>query len=72
MFVPEFATNDTDGSYIIENYGVAPDIEIQNDPAAVLAGRDPQLEKGIEEVTRLIREKPMPLPTRPPDPIKTK
>ena len=69
--VPEFATNDVDGSYIIENYGVAPDIEVQNDPESVIAGRDPQLERGIEEIQRRIREKPMPLPSRPPDPVKT-
>jgi len=70
--VPEFATNDVDGSYIIENFGVAPDIEVENDPASVLAGRDPQLERGVEEVVRLLRESPMPLPARPDDPVKTK
>ena len=72
VFVPEFATNDTDGSYIIENEGVSPDIEVENDPASVIAGRDPQLERGIAEVTRMIREQPMPLPERPADPVKTK
>jgi len=70
--VPEFSTNDVDGGYIIENYGVAPDIEVENDPASILAGRDPQLERGIAEVVRLIRENPMPLPDRPADPVKTK
>ena len=71
VFVPEFATNDTDGSYIIENEGVSPDIEVENDPASVIAGKDPQLERGIEEVLRMIRENPMPLPDRPADPVKT-
>jgi len=70
--VPEFSTNDVDGSYIIENFGVAPDIVVENDPASILAGRDPQLERGIAEVTRMIREQPMTLPDRPSDPVKTK
>ncbi len=69
--VPEFATADVDGSFIIENHGVDPDIVVDNDPAAVLAGRDPQLEKGISEVMREIKEHPMTLPSRPPDPVKT-
>ncbi|MEZ5397400.1 MAG: S41 family peptidase [Bryobacterales bacterium] len=72
VFVPEFATNDVDGSYIIENKGVSPDIEVDNDPASVIAGRDPQLERGIAEVTKAIREHPMELPKRPADPVKTR
>jgi tricorn protease len=72
VFVPEFATNDVDGSYIIENKGVSPDIEVENDPASVIAGKDPQLERGIEEVMRKIREQPMELPKRPADPVKTR
>lgn len=69
--VPEFATNDVDGSYILENVGVTPDIDVDNDPASVLAGRDPQLERGIEEITKMIRDNPMDLPERPADPDKT-
>jgi hypothetical protein len=52
LFVPRSATNDADGEYIIEGIGVAPDIEVANDPASVLAGRDPQLERGVEEIGR--------------------
>jgi tricorn protease len=72
VYVPMSGTNDVDGSWIIEGYGVAPDIEVANDPASVIAGRDLQLERGIEEVLRQIEEEPMLLPTRPPDPVKTK
>ncbi|MBI1352701.1 MAG: peptidase S41 [Acidobacteria bacterium] len=71
VFVPEFATNDVDGSWIIEGYGVKPDIEVENDPASVIAGRDPQLERGIAEVLDRIRKNPMPLPERPAPPVKT-
>ena len=70
--VPEFATNSIDGSWIIEGHGVDPDIEIENDPESVLAGKDPQLARGIAEVLRRIREDPRPRPTRPPGPIRTR
>ena len=70
--VPEFATNDLDGSWIIEGHGVDPDIVVENDPASVIAGRDLQLERGIEEVLRRIREDPPLRPTRPPDPVRTR
>jgi tricorn protease len=70
--VPMQATNDVDGSYIIEGEGVSPDIEVENDPASVIAGGDPQLERGVKEVLARMAEKPMRLPKRPPDPVKTK
>jgi tricorn protease len=72
VFVPIQGTNDTDGSWIIEGHGVDPDIEVENDPAKVIAGHDPQLERGVAEVMGAIEKEPMKLPTRPPDPVKTK
>jgi tricorn protease len=71
VFVPLQATNDVDGSYIIEGYGVDPDIEVENDPAAVIAGRDPQLDRGIAEVLAAMEREPRLLPQRPADPVKT-
>ena len=52
--------------------GVDPDIEVENDPTSVLEGRDPQLERGIQEVLKVMAEEPMKLPHRPVDPVKTK
>ena len=70
--VPEFGTNDRNGNWVIEGYGVEPDIEVENDPKSVIAGGDPQLERAIEEITRMIREDPRSLPVRPaPPPVKT-
>ena len=69
--VPEFGTNDSDGSWVIEGYGVEPDIEVENDPKSVIAGQDPQLERAIEEIERMIRDEPRTLPTRPAPPVKT-
>ena len=68
----EFGTNALDGSWVIEGYGVDPDIVVENDATSILAGRDPQLERGVEEVMKRIRENPKKLPDRPADPVKTK
>jgi len=69
--VPQFGTNGPDGRWIIEGHGVDPDIIVENDPKSVIGGRDPQLERAVEEVMRKIREQPKRLPTRPADPVKT-
>ena len=69
--VPQFGTNGVDGSWVVENVGVEPDIEVENDPRSVIAGRDPQLERAVEEVLRMIRENPRSLPERPAPPVKT-
>ncbi|TNF77125.1 MAG: peptidase S41, partial [Acidobacteria bacterium] len=72
IYVPEFGTNAIDGSWIIEGHGVEPDIEVENDAKSILEGRDPQLERGVEEVLRMIDADPKKLPERPAPPIKTK
>src|SRR6476660_8873787 len=63
--VPEFALLDTKGNYIIEGYGVDPDIEVDNDPKSVLAGGDPQLERAVAELMKKINASPTVLPNRP-------
>jgi tricorn protease len=67
--VPEFALANTKGEYVIEGYGVDPDIEVENDPKSVIAGRDPQLERAVEEVMKKLTS-PIKLPQRPKDPVK--
>jgi tricorn protease len=70
--VPEFGFNSVTGEYIIEGYGVDPDIEVEQDPIAVLNGRDPQLERSVQEVLRLMQQNPRALPTRPADPVRAR
>ncbi|MEW5878168.1 MAG: S41 family peptidase [Acidobacteriota bacterium] len=72
VFVPEQGTNDVDGSWVIEGHGVDPDIEVENDPASVIAGRDNQLERAVAYLLEKIEKEPRKLPQRPPDPVKTK
>jgi tricorn protease len=69
--VPEFGFNSVSGEYIIEGHGVDPDIEVEQDPIAVLNGRDPQLERSVQEVLRLIEQNPRSLPARPAPPVRT-
>ena len=71
VLVPLSATCSPTGEYIIEGHGVDPDIEVTNLPKEVLAGRDAQLQRGIEEVLKRMKADPKKLPTRKPDPVKT-
>jgi tricorn protease len=64
---PEFSVYGLDSKWVVENYGVAPDIEVDNTPDLVMKGQDPQLERAIEEVMKAIKEHPKHLPPRPPD-----
>ncbi|MFI3315516.1 MAG: PDZ domain-containing protein, partial [Rikenellaceae bacterium] len=51
--VPFFTSFDAEsGDWIIENYGVDPDIEIDNDPIKEFNGEDQQLLRAIEEVMK--------------------
>ncbi|MGH9956295.1 MAG: hypothetical protein ACREBC_04080, partial [Pyrinomonadaceae bacterium] len=45
-------------------------IEVDNDPKSVLAGKDPQLERGISEVMAKLKQ-PVKLPPKPAGPVKT-
>ncbi|MFN0277168.1 MAG: S41 family peptidase [Pyrinomonadaceae bacterium] len=68
--VPSSALMNLKGEYIIEGYGVDPDIEVDNDPKSVIAGGDPQLERAVSELMTKINANPVKLPNRPADPIK--
>jgi tricorn protease len=68
--VPESGLANVKGEFIIEGYGVDPDIEVDNDPKSVLEGKDPQLERGIAEVMARLKT-PVALPPKPPGPVKT-
>jgi tricorn protease len=71
VFVPEFGFLSKEGKWIIEGWGVEPDIPVTNDPKSVIEGKDPQLEKGIQEVMKEIQEDPRPFPPKPAPPIRT-
>jgi tricorn protease len=70
--VPEFGFSNAKGDWIIEGHGVDPDIEVDNDPRAVIQGKDPQLERAVAEVLARMKTNPGRLPVRAPDPVKVK
>jgi tricorn protease len=62
----------TEDGFIVENEGVAPDVEIEQTPKDVLAGHDPQLEKAIEMALHALEKNPPVEPKRPAFPVKVK
>jgi tricorn protease len=48
----------TEEGFGVENEGVPPDVEVEQTPADVIAGRDPQLEKAIEIALRELEANP--------------
>ena len=56
---PNLAFYDLSGKWAVENEGVAPDIEVEYTPAAVIKGTDPQLERAVQEGMRLLEQNPV-------------
>ncbi|MBN1568210.1 MAG: PD40 domain-containing protein [Acidobacteria bacterium] len=57
--------NPLSGEWEVENIGVEPDIEVEQDPVRVRQGRDPQLEKAVEVVLEELKRNPPPKLRRP-------
>lgn len=51
--------------WIGENEGIPPDIEVRQDARSVAQGRDPQLERAVEELLRMLEANP-PVTVAPP------
>jgi tricorn protease len=60
----------TEDGFIVENEGVPPDVEVEQWPAEVIAGHDPQLERAIEIVLEALEKNPPAQPQRPPFPLR--
>lgn len=56
------------GDWEVENRGIAPDVEVENDPASVAAGGDPQLERAVQITLEALRKNPVVIPDHPPYP----
>ncbi|NQX42022.1 tricorn protease [Pedobacter steynii] len=67
---PNFGIYDTNGKWIIENEGVAPDIFVEQTPKDLLEGRDPQLERTVQQLQEEMKTYKYPNVTRPKDPIR--
>ncbi len=63
------AFNPDTGEFEVENKGVAPDVEVDLDPALWRQGHDPQLEMGVEVALKQLQEHPVPPIKRPKYPV---
>jgi len=50
VYQPNNSFYGKEGKWWVENHGADPDITVDNDPASVMAGKDPQLDKAIQVV----------------------
>ena len=62
----------TEEGFVVENVGVPPDVEVEQLPAEVIAGHDPQLEKAIELALQALAENPPHVYAKPPYPIRVR
>jgi tricorn protease len=58
------------GEWLIEGWGVEPDIKVDNTPFATFNGKDAQLDAAIEYLKKLIKEQPVIPPPVPKYPVK--
>ena len=65
---PRVAIYGLHGEWEVENHGIAPDIEVENDPASVAAGHDAQLEKAVAVTMEALKKNPVVIPEHPPYP----
>lgn len=63
--VPDARLYGPDGKWFAEGYGVTPTIEVWDDPSQLAKGIDPQLNRAVEEVMKLVQSNPRKLPGRP-------
>ena len=72
MVAPRGGYYDLTGKWSIEGEGISPDIEVQQTPADVLRGNDPQLERAVQEALNLMKTQGVQLKPEPAAPIRYK
>jgi tricorn protease len=61
-----------DGQWDVENVGVSPDIAVEQTVAELIRGRDPQLERAVQEALKLLAEHPVELKGEPAPPVRVR
>jgi tricorn protease len=59
MIAPRGGFFSAAGKWAVENEGTAPDVDVENWPKDVIAGRDPQLEKAVEVALEQLKKSPV-------------
>ena len=68
MIAPRGGFFTREGKWAVENEGTPPDIDVENWPKDIIAGRDSQLERAVEEALKQLKEKPVDRRTTEPAP----
>lgn len=55
---PHIAVEGLDGTFPVENHGVAPDVEVWQNPALTRKGHDPQLERAVQIALKQLKKNP--------------
>ncbi|HTA51838.1 MAG TPA: PDZ domain-containing protein [Candidatus Acidoferrum sp.] len=63
---PRSAISNLNGDWEVEGHGIAPDIEVIQDPKLVREGHDPQLERAVAEAMQQLKDHPLPEYKTPP------
>ncbi len=71
LAVPSFGFYELDGTWGVEGHGVAPDIEVMDDPALMQDGADPQIEVAVQQMLKELETGAYQAPPRPADPNRT-
>ena len=69
---PNLAIWTPEEGWVVENEGVPPDVEVEQTPKDVIAGRDPQLERAIAIALEDLKKNPPVRPKRPEFPVRGK
>ena len=64
--IPEGTNYGLDSQWVMENHGVEPDIQVDDLPGDVVAGKDAQLDAGIKNIMDRLKAHPLTLPPAPP------
>ena len=72
MVAPRGGFYDLNGEWAVEGEGIAPDIEVIQDPKSVLGGADPQLERAVKEALRLLKTEEFKFKPEPAPPVRWK
>ena len=71
LYIPSYGMWAPDGKWVIEGTGVIPDFPVAEDPALLMAGADPQLDRAIAYLKDQLAKAPIVRPVPPPFPDKS-
>jgi tricorn protease len=63
--IPEGTQYDMDSQWVVENHGVDPDIQVDDMPGDLVAGKDAQLDAAVKDIMDKIKAHPLILPPVP-------